>query len=71
MLNQGSSEILIQSTTCKLQRFIMQVGCVMLENEGELFGALSPARAEAWCNERNVPFITGAMIVDAVKSQAK
>jgi len=38
----------------------------MLDNEGESFGALSPAHAQAWCEARGVPFVTGAMIVDAV-----
>lgn len=44
----------------------VMVGCVMLSNEGEDFGALRPAAARTWAAQHGVPFITGSRIVKSV-----
>eukprot|EP00873_Tetraselmis_striata_P005661 jgi/Tetstr1/425925/TSEL_001599.t1 len=41
----------------------VMVGCVMLSNEGENFGALPPAEAAAWCAANDVPFLDGKQIM--------
>ncbi|XP_024375117.1 uncharacterized protein [Physcomitrium patens] len=44
----------------------VMVGCVMLSNDGDDFGALRPAPARAWAASRNIPFLTGSEIVKHV-----
>lgn len=44
----------------------VMVGCVMLSNDGDDFGALKPDAARAWAARHDVPFITGAAIAKAL-----
>lgn len=46
------------------------VGCVMLSNSGDDFGALSPDAAAAWAQEHGVPFVEGPEIVEYVLGKA-
>lgn len=46
------------------------VGCVMLSNSGDDFGALSPDGAVAWAKEHGVPFVEGPEIVEYVLGKA-
>jgi 3,4-dihydroxy 2-butanone 4-phosphate synthase len=41
----------------------VMVGCVMLCNEGDDFGALPPAAARAWCTANGVPFLDGKALI--------
>lgn len=41
----------------------LMVGCVMLNNEGDDYGALSPERARAWARKNDVPFLEGKDII--------
>lgn len=41
----------------------LMVGCVMLNNEGDDFGALPPERARAWARRNGVPFLAGEDIL--------
>eukprot|EP00271_Cylindrocystis_brebissonii_P010437 TRINITY_DN26624_c0_g1_i1.p1 TRINITY_DN26624_c0_g1~~TRINITY_DN26624_c0_g1_i1.p1 ORF type:complete len:292 (-),score=38.61 TRINITY_DN26624_c0_g1_i1:489-1247(-) len=42
----------------------VMVGCVMLCNEGEEFGALSPVKARQWALAKGIPFLTGQDIAE-------
>lgn len=42
------------------------VGCVMLSNSGDDYGALSPDAAAEWARENNVPFVEGPAITEFV-----
>jgi len=44
----------------------VMVGCVMLNNEGDEFGALSPAAAQQWARANGVPFIDGKDMAEAL-----
>ncbi|KAG0587456.1 hypothetical protein KC19_2G165300 [Ceratodon purpureus] len=44
----------------------VMVGCVMLSNEGEDFGALRPAAARTWAAQHDIPFLTGSSIIKSV-----
>jgi 3,4-dihydroxy 2-butanone 4-phosphate synthase len=46
----------------------VMVGCVMLSNTGNNFGALDPKEAEQWALENNVPFLNGEQIVSLFNS---
>lgn len=39
--------------------FYVQVGCVMLSNSGEDYGALSAAEARKWATKNKIPFLCG------------
>eukprot|EP00850_Spirogloea_muscicola_P020616 SM000222S06957 [mRNA] locus=s222:24773:25634:+ [translate_table: standard] len=41
----------------------LMVGCVMLSNSGDDYGALPADKARVWAAENGVPFITGADII--------
>lgn len=47
----------------------VMVGCVMLSNSGDNFGALSPDAAAAWAEMHGVPFVEGPDIVAYVLQQ--
>ncbi len=46
------------------------VGCVMLSNSGDDYGALSPDAAAAWAEQNGVPFVEGPEIVEHVLGKA-
>jgi 3,4-dihydroxy 2-butanone 4-phosphate synthase len=46
------------------------VGCVMLSNSGDEYGALSPDAAAAWAKENDVPFVEGPEVVEYVLGTA-
>lgn len=46
------------------------VGCVMLSNSGDEYGALSPDAAAAWAKENGVPFVEGPQLIEYVMGTA-
>lgn len=44
----------------------IMVGCVMLSNDGDDFGALPPNRVRDWALKNNIPFLTGKEIIDEI-----
>jgi 3,4-dihydroxy 2-butanone 4-phosphate synthase len=46
----------------------VMIGCVMLSNAGNNFGALDPKEAEQWALKNNVPFLNDEQIVSLFNS---
>jgi hypothetical protein len=71
MLNVGSCA---RFSSCGWVKFCMvyfQVRCVMLCKDGDNFGALPPKATKAWASGKNVPFLTGLDIINALQGGAK
>ncbi|CAK9218270.1 unnamed protein product [Sphagnum jensenii] len=51
--------------------FIGKVRCVMLCKDGDNFGALPPKATKAWASGKNIPFLTGLDIINALQGGAK
>eukprot|EP00897_Mesotaenium_endlicherianum_P008570 jgi/Mesen1/7741/ME000407S06966 len=47
----------------------LMVGCVMLSNDGDDFGALPPHAARKWASKNGVPFLTGKDIMSSFTKQ--
>ncbi|CAM6109613.1 unnamed protein product [Calypogeia fissa] len=45
----------------------IMVGCVMLSNEGDKYGALESDLARSWTAANGVPFLTGQEVIDKLK----
>lgn len=48
----------------------VMVGCVMLSNDGDDYGALGPDAAKAWADKQGVPFLEGPELVEHVLGKA-
>eukprot|EP00951_Prasinocladus_malaysianus_P006770 scaffold48207_cov49-Prasinocladus_malaysianus.AAC.2 len=62
---QGHTELAVALARAAELTPVM-VGCVMLSNTGDDYGALSAVNANAWARENGVPYLDGSLIAEAL-----